>query len=151
MRQSWSLYGSHQHRVACIRTEFCFIVEQPADKGDPASPVYRPGCADWPHLFDTEPFHWLRDNVPTMIVTFPQCPFDPNGPQKLTDLLCTLGVGRRLTWIQRSYLVLPRGCCHQGADPNPLTPSGRGGEKVKLRRGLKGAGRKGRWEGLLNG
>ena len=89
-----------------------FICEQPADLGDPESPVYRAGRAKTAHLFITDPFLELRERVPCVVVTFPQCGM--NAPwQKLTALLCSARIGLRLMWLQERFLVPPHGCVHR--------------------------------------
>jgi hypothetical protein len=86
-----------------------FIIENPADLGDPESPVYRPACAEAPSGFITPPMLALREEVPCVMVVFPQCGLRALW-RKLTGLLCSPRVGARRMWLQRDLLVPPRGC-----------------------------------------
>jgi hypothetical protein len=114
----WVAYVLHDNECYSFMAELAlpvyeaggeFVIENPADLGDPESPIYRPSCANAPSCFVTPPFVALREAVPCVMVIFPQCGLGAPW-RKLTGLLCSPGVGAKLVWLQYTLLVPPLGC-----------------------------------------
>ena len=86
-----------------------FLAENPADLGDPDSPVFRPARADAASLFITPPYMDLVILTGAIAITGPQCKAFGTPWRKLTTWLVSPRLAVHLRWIGDT-LVAPYGC-----------------------------------------
>ena len=88
-----------------------FIIEQPADYGNPDHPLYKPSRADKAHMFLTKPFRDLIVATGARVVHLVQCSLGGLA-RKPSDVLASPRVATRIAWMEGLLCNLPNGCPH---------------------------------------
>ena len=94
-----------------------FIIEQPADYGDPDHPLYKPSRAGSAHMFLTQPFAALIEATGARVVHLVQCSLGGLS-RKPSDILASPKAAARLGWMEALMSNLPHGCPHKN-HPRP--------------------------------
>ena len=118
-----------------------FIIEQPADDGDPDHPLFKPHRAHAAHMFLTRPFRDLMMATGARVVHTVQCGLGGLA-RKPSDILASPRAFKRIAWMEGLIVNKPHGCFHL---KHPRPAVGRGAD------GVSNASRAAAWPGLMCG